>query len=807
MNVPDVVQSYLAEKMIAHKSMAYLQVSAAGHFIDAAGELAKYGLTEIAPGDYIGDRLSFLEGFFPLSARAEVLPQVNINRTLIVDIHLIPNLSLNEANAESDLLTAETATTSASQQIHGWVLFLDTTTETQKQQKLQQQGNELSLLRHQQSKDPESNEQGQPADQLSTAPFAARNSILSRVSASRTPSAALPTINSSDGLLLSHLFSALNLLVLECTGPAQQHQLRVIGQIPEWAAQRLACFGQSSASITSERSETEQIKAENITADKISPFLENFLYDADIFWQASSSQAPSSQMDQSPYLRSGVWSEADNEGTDLQLEAIALSNNSRNIILIEYLDGDQSEKFQWLQQARQNQLNFIAAQKEAAGQLRNATSYDKLTGLPNRSLFLSELENSFEVSQWSHTRQFALVILNLDRFQLLNNSLGSEIGDQVLIAVANRIQSCLRQFDIPVRFSSDEFGILLDRIETEQGAKVIVERLLESINQPFIINDNKTHFTASAGIVLSAPWYHHSRDLLRDASLAMQEAKLKARGHYTVFRRDMRTRAFEQWSLESALDNAIEKNELTLFYQPIVSLSNNRVEGFEALIRWQHPTKGTISPAKFIPLAESSGHILAIDHWVLQEACRTIQQWRHQTGSKAYLNINISPQHFETSHLFRAVQSAIQQFHIPPNSICLEITESCLLEDTQTVVKTLNQLKALGVQVAIDDFGTGYASLGYLQDLPLDKLKIDGYFIEMMKSNGSDIVNTVVELAHRLNFNVTAERVETVEQYQTLQQLGCDMGQGYLFAKPLPSEEAQSFINAQVVVPRGTAER
>ncbi|MFK8182817.1 MAG: putative bifunctional diguanylate cyclase/phosphodiesterase [Phormidesmis sp.] len=811
MKLPEVVTSYLVEKMIADKSASCIHVTTAGQFISAEGELAKYGLSNIEKDEFLGDRLAFLQAFFPLSLHPEALPQVHISSDLIIDIHLIPN-NPSSRFAPQALL--------ASPLDGGWVLILDTTAETKKQQQLQQQSNELSLLRHQTRK------QQSPGTNLattSTTPSAAashpenpqptaeealsipqQSSVLEHVATDYAALTSPTALKDQDGPLLSHLLATLNLLVLERhdTTPSaptpnsnainhksnhSTHTLSVIGQLPPWAIHRFDCFQPPENETTA----SDCV----ITAEAFSPFLDNFLYDADAFWQAAKP---------SPYLRSGIWSETDTREQEIHLEAIALSIGNRNIILIESLNTANNDKFQWLQTARQEQLNFIAERKAATSQIRQATSYDQLTGLPNRSLFLSELETLFEASQWSNTNPFALVILNLDRFQLLNNSLGTEIGDQVLIAVADRIRECLREFDIPVRLSSDEFAIVLGQITGEHTATAIAQRILTSINAPFIINGSKTYFTASVGIALSAPWYRHSRDLLRDANIAMQEAKRKHRGSYVVFDRDMRIRAFERWSLESALDTAIEKNQLELFYQPIVSLNNNRVKGFEALIRWQHPQKGFISPVHFIPLAEESGHILSIDDWVLHEACRTIQQWQQRTGNSTYLNINVSPQHFEKGDLFETVQSAIQKAHIPPESICLEITESCLLTDTQAVVSTLNQIKALGVQIAIDDFGTGYASLGYLQDLPLDKLKIDGYFIEMMKSNGSDIVNTVVELAHRLNFNVTAERVETVEQYQTLQQLGCDMGQGYLFSKPLPSDEAQSFINAQVVVPKQT---
>ena len=780
MKLPNVVVSYLAEQMIARRSIACVRVTVEGKCVRAEGALALYGLAELKRGDSVCDRISFLTDYLPIYNHAEVLPQISLREDLIVDVHLIPSKPATRFSPRAAL------SKSASEQHSegGWIVFLDTTAETRKQQSLQQQGNELSLIRHQQRRQLANVAQrSSPSD--NRLEISQSIGLLSQVSYQERVGSLQLLLSEEDGSLLSHLVGALNLAILECLAPSEAHRLSAIGQVPNWITQCFDCFRTSTGSIP---------------AELFSPFLDNFLYDAAAVWQQPGSEP----------LRSGVWTETvrlndeNNETTEeeVYLEAIALSLNRRNIILIERLDIEQSDKFQWLQTARQEQLEFINERKETAKKILQAESYDSLTGLPNRSLFFSELESFFEESKQFDAHRFALIVLDIDRFQLLNNSLGSDVGDQLLVAIANRIQSCLRQFDVPVRFSSDEFGILLGQIETRESAENITQRLLESINQPFIINGAKTYFTASAGLVLSGSWYHYSRDILRDAQLALREAKVKQRGRYVVFERDMRTRAFELWNLESALDTAIEKNELVLFYQPIVNLKNNKVEGFEALIRWKHPQQGYISPAKFIPLAEESGHIIDIDNWVLRTACHAIQDWQQNTGHTVCLNVNVSPLHLGHGGLYDVVLSALQQAHVVPSAICLEITESCLLSDTQTVTRTLNQLKALGVQVAIDDFGTGYASLGYLQDLPLDKLKIDGYFVEMMKSSGSDIVNTVVQLAHRLNFNVTAERVETAEQYKVLRQLDCDMGQGYLFSKPLPFEDAQSFIGAQVVIPR-----
>lgn len=609
--------------------------------------------------------------------------------------------------------------------------------------------------------------------------------------------------------LLSSILSTLNILVLEShTGEAQhtKETLNVVGLPPEWASREFSCFqaedtlDSDAAGIrapedgTSDAETTETKTTSNaISAEAFSPFLENFLIDAQAFWQKQSSET----------LRSGIWTEIGLTGQDIFLEAIALYLDGHHLLLIEATDADNgSEKFRWLQTARQEQLDFISERKLAANKLIHATFYDRLTGLPNRSLFLSQIETIFEQYKWNPRRPFALVVLNLDRFQQLNSSLGSVAGDQVLITIANRIQHCLRKHDVPVRFGADEFGILLTSIGTAEEAATIVQRILTVLQRPILVDGNKTYLTATAGIALSETWYKSSRDLLRDASLAMHQAKTLGRGRYTVFNRDMRARAFELWNLESELHSAIARQELQLVFQPIVNAKSNHIESFEALIRWRHPEQGWISPAKFIPLAEETGLIIAIDAWVLNTACQAIQQWSNQKSDNIRVNVNISARHFAEETLFETVRDVIAIWQIPPSCLRLEITESSLLGNATVAIRTLTQLKALGIQIAIDDFGTGYASLSYLQDLPLDLLKIDGYFIEMMEANGSDIVQTIIELAHKLGFGVTAERVETLAQFNTLKQLGCDTVQGYLFSRPIPSADAHNLLGTEVIVSR-----
>ncbi|MGB3768515.1 MAG: bifunctional diguanylate cyclase/phosphodiesterase [Phormidesmis sp.] len=577
-----------------------------------------------------------------------------------------------------------------------------------------------------------------------------------------------------EGLLLSKILSTLEVLPLEWHG---NRQLSVLGELPSWAKQEFDCFEQPDAAL--------------VSINQFSLFLENFMVDAQEFWQAQSVSA----------LKSGAWTEIGRSGKEIHLEAIALyiksKQRNRHILLIESV-ARSDEKFQWLQTAREEKLNFISERKIAATKTLSATFYDSLTGLPNRKLFLSQLSSFFEASQVGDRTPFTLVIVNIDRFQNLNSSLGTVSGDRVIQTLADRIRGCLRSFDVPGRFGGDEFGVLIGETEQMQDAVAVVRRLLQAISEPIVIEGRPIALTASAGVAICSAHYEHSRDLLRDAGLAMHRAKALGKGRYALFNHQMRSHALELWNLETALRLAISNNELQLWYQPIVDINTRQVESFESLIRWQHLEYGWVSPDKFIPLAEESGLITAIDKWVLQTACNTIAQWQREIGKTVKLNVNISSRHFSENDLFESVRDAIATTGISPSALCLEITESSLLTDTKAAIRTLNRLKGLGVEIAIDDFGTGYASLSYLQDLPLNKLKIDGYFIEMMSINGSSIVETIITLSHQLGFGVTAERVETIEQYETLQQLGCDTVQGYLFSQPVPKAAARSLINVEL---------
>ena len=583
-----------------------------------------------------------------------------------------------------------------------------------------------------------------------------------------------------DDSLSSKILSTLKILSLECHPDGR---LAVVGDLPVWAKEEFDCFAIAPS------------KQRRIAPDKFSLFLENFLVDAQIFWQTQ----------QKGVVKSGVWTEVGQSGKELHLEASALyiqdqdqdQAQDRHLLLIEPA-APSDEKFQWLQTAREEQLRFISERKIAATKILSATFYDPLTGLPNRKLFSSQLSGFLQEAKESDRTPFALIIINVDRFQTLNSSLGNATGDEAIKVLSKRIRTCLRAYDVPGHFGGGEFGVLIGRTERTQDIITIVRRLLREISEPILLEKRPITLTASAGIAICDKRYEQSGDLLRDAGLAVQQAKGAGKGRYVLFSPKMRSQAVELWNLETALRTAIRNKELQLWYQPIVDVATHQVESFESLIRWQHPEYGWVSPAKFIPLAEESGLIADIDRWVLETACKTLENWHRDINIATRLNVNVSSRHFSEANLFVSVRNAISAVNIHPKSLRLEITESSLLVDTQMAIRTLNRLSELGVEIAIDDFGTGYASLSYLQDLPLNRLKIDGYFIEMMSINGSSIVETIIKLSHQLGFGVTAERVETIEQYKTLQKLGCDTVQGYLFSKPLPAEKARSLIGVEL---------
>ncbi|MBI4783451.1 MAG: EAL domain-containing protein [Oscillatoriophycideae cyanobacterium NC_groundwater_1537_Pr4_S-0.65um_50_18] len=426
--------------------------------------------------------------------------------------------------------------------------------------------------------------------------------------------------------------------------------------------------------------------------------------------------------------------------------------------------------------------------------------YDHLTGLPNRVLLMERLRHAVQIAQHNDNVMFATLFIDIDRFKMINDSLGHSVGDRLLIEIAKRLLSCLRPGDTLARLGGDEFVVLLEQIKNNQCVTQVADRIQHALTLPFDIEGHEVFTAASIGIALSTTGYARPEDLLRDADIAMYRAKAHGRARYEIFHPKMHTRAVALLQLETDLRRAIERQELQLHYQPIVSLRTRQAIGFEALIRWQHPTRGKVSPDEFIPIAEETGLIVPIGDWVLREACRQMQSWRQMFPDRQPLmiNVNVSGKQF-SPHLTEQVSKILRETGLDPRQLKIEITESLLMENAEYAVLTLTQLQELGIQLAMDDFGTGYSSLSYLHRFPIDTLKIDRSFISRLDVDGEQltIVRTIIMLAWNLGMEVVAEGVETAKQLAQLHALRCEYAQGYFFSKPLDAQAVEQFIRAE----------
>lgn len=433
----------------------------------------------------------------------------------------------------------------------------------------------------------------------------------------------------------------------------------------------------------------------------------------------------------------------------------------------------------------------ITERKRAEDQLLHNALHDGLTGLPNQALFMDRLGLALERAKRRENYLFAVLFLDLDRFKLVNDSLGHLVGNQLLIAISRRVEAVLRSFDTIARFGGDEFTILLEDIEDISDAIQVAERIQKELASPFKLDENEVFASASIGIVLSSQGYDQPGDVLRDADIAMYGAKALGKARYEVFATTMHNRALVLLQLETALRHAVKREEFQIYYQPIVSLVTGRIIGFEALVRWHHPERGLVSPIEFIPVAEETGMIISIGQWVIYEACRQMHKWQAQFPKTPPLmiSVNLSGKQLMQPDLIKQIKSVLQKTGLDARSLKLEITESVLMDNTESANAILSQLRALNIELYMDDFGTGYSSLSYLHRFPINTLKIDRSFINNIGIGGEnlEIVRAIVTLAQSLNMGVTAEGVETVEQLAQLRALQCHRGQGYFFSEPLDS--------------------
>ena len=448
-----------------------------------------------------------------------------------------------------------------------------------------------------------------------------------------------------------------------------------------------------------------------------------------------------------------------------------------------------------------------AVRHQIEERLRHDALHDTLTDLPNRTLLLDRLGQCVERVKRQSDYLFAVLFLDIDNFKVINDSLGHIVGDELLVQAAQRFVTCLRSLDTVVRIDKDttsrlggdEFVILLDGLRKPSDAVVVAERLQKQLSVPFKLRGQEVVISASIGIALDQGEHKMAEHLLRDADTAMYRAKVAGKARHEVFDEAMHTQAMARMQLENELRAAIEQGQFQLVYQPIVDLPTQEISGFEALIRWKHPDRGTVPPAEFIPVAEETRLIVPIGRWVLREACMQLQAWNAQLPPERALSIsvNVSKREVAEPGFVQEVRRLLRTTGIDGPQLKLEITESVIMDNPEHIIEVLRQLKQLGIELHMDDFGTGLSSLSCLHKFPLDVLKIDRAFITTMGPNReyAAFVHTIVTLAHSLDMKVTAEGIETPEQLAQLLALDCDYGQGYLFSKPLSASEAEAIID------------
>jgi diguanylate cyclase (GGDEF)-like protein len=432
-------------------------------------------------------------------------------------------------------------------------------------------------------------------------------------------------------------------------------------------------------------------------------------------------------------------------------------------------------------------------------QLARQAFRDPLTGLPNRALFVDRLSHALTRTE-RRGELLAVFFLDLDRFKVINDSLGHSAGDQLLVGLSQRLAVCLRPEDTIARLGGDEFAVLLEDVKDASAVTSVAERLGAELQRPFLFQERELFVTVSIGIALTISRRTTPEEILRDADLAMYHAKARGKARYELFDKSMNKPAHDRLGLELDLRHAISHGDFALHYQPVVEIESGRIAEVEALVRWNHPQRGMLLPADFVGLTEETGLIVPLGRWIMTEACRQLRQWQTAgaAGSSLVMSVNLSARQLQHPHLVEDVARALEETHIDPGTLRLEITETVVMQEAPSTLAKLEALKRLGVRLAIDDFGTGYSSLGYLKRFPVDTLKIDRSFVKGIGRVVEDtaIVRAVITVAKSLGLDVTAEGIENDSQLAELRTLGCNRGQGYLFAKPLPADRVTELLVA-----------
>jgi Amt family ammonium transporter len=444
-------------------------------------------------------------------------------------------------------------------------------------------------------------------------------------------------------------------------------------------------------------------------------------------------------------------------------------------------------------------IHEVTDRKRLEERLQHDALHDPLTGLPNRALFMDRLEQALERAKRRPDKLFAVLFLDVDRFKAINDSRGHAAADELLRALAQRLQACLRGMDTVARLGGDEFAFLIEEVEGPADATRAASRILSDVSAPFDVGGREVHATASVGITLGPRHYERASDMLRDADVAMYRAKAQGRGRQQVFDRSMQERAAHLLRLEADLRRALDRDELRLHYQPVVSLESGRIVAVEALARWAHPQRGLLAPDEFIPLADETGLIVPLGRWVFQEACRQLRAWRQGGLDEALrVGVNVSARQFGHHGLVADIAEALRETGAPPAALEVEVTEAALTEDVDRGAAVMEALSGLGVRVVLDRFGTGYSSLGALHRFPLHGVKIDRAFVQGVGHPDGEprVVRSAIAMARGLDLEVVAQGVETAEQLEALQALGCGAAQGFHLATPQDADAATELLRA-----------